>query len=89
MCKKPLAFENDPEARETTEERSSARTRSKLEGVCATKFLTSVVNNLGWLVEGVTTQKNEPVAFKDPKTGKNNSKSVFPIETVCSQAFFG
>jgi hypothetical protein len=25
--------------------------------------------------------------FKDPKTCKNNSKSPFPIETVCSQAF--
>ena len=46
-CKKPLAFENGPEARETPEERSSARTRAKLEGVCATQFLISVVNNLG------------------------------------------
>ena len=45
--KKPLAFENGREARETPEKRSSARTRAKLEGVCATKFLISVVNNLG------------------------------------------
>jgi hypothetical protein len=45
-CKKPSAFENGPEARETHEQRSSARTRAKPEGVCATQFLISVVNNL-------------------------------------------
>ena len=86
-CKKPLAFENGPEARETPEKRSSARTRAKPEGVCTRKFLISVVNNLGQLVEGATTQNFESIAFKDPKTGKNSSKSPFPIETVCSQAF--
>ena len=47
MCKMPIAFENGPEARETPEKRSSARTRAKLEGVYDEKFLISVVNNLG------------------------------------------
>ena len=46
-CKKSMAFENGPEARETPEQRSSARTRAKLEGVYTKKFLISVVNNLG------------------------------------------
>jgi hypothetical protein len=46
-CKKPYAFENGPEARETLEKRSSVRTRAKPEGVCTTKFLISMVNNLG------------------------------------------
>jgi hypothetical protein len=46
-CKKSMVFENGPEARETSEERSSARPRAKPEVVCTRKFLISVVNNLG------------------------------------------
>ena len=46
-CKKSIAFENGPEARETPEERSSARTRAKIDGVYTIQFLISVVNNLG------------------------------------------
>ena len=49
-CKKSIAFENGPEARETPEKRSSARTRAKLETVYATKFLIATAGRLAYRV---------------------------------------
>ena len=52
------------------------------------KFLISVVNNLRYLVDGVTTQTIKSIAFEGPKIGKNGPTLQSLIESVCSLAFW-